>query len=185
MKITNNYNNVSFNGLLLENKPMSRKQKKIVDYMTTAFKENEVSRLNLCSSKNADVMISPCDDGYSVDLKLLMTGGLNYNYIPVDDAGLVAKNIHLPVRKNELRHLERNRGNISLRVNCFMHRAINCLFTDKKSPYNISKEDSLEKLSFSDFMRKDGKVSRPDLIPDAVCVLGEQQIDTKSTLEKF
>ena len=83
-------------------------------------------------NKKTDIFISPNDDKKSVDIKLMTTSNDAFSdiYTPKDKDGEIKVNIHVPPQSfsnNEYADM-RLEGNIRIRTNRFLRRAVNGLY---------------------------------------------------------
>ena len=176
MKINSISTNRSFGAIMLEKKKSTPEQKKIIKDSIAAILDDSYY-ITLLESRYSDIYISPNKDKKSVDYILRTAAGLNYNFIPTDKNGKVMTNIHVPDSSFRKGNEARLTKNIQERTRAFLKRSIDCIFDSINSKENDKVRDELELLSSSDLAYN--RISRPEIIPEAICLSGEPQVSTK------
>ena len=80
---------------------------------------------------------------------------------------------------NETEHL-RLKGNIKIRTEKFLIRAVNCVSSYLHHPMNVSKLDYYDAVSMSDLAAKE--IQLPDIVPNAELLYGSPAVSTKSKI---
>lgn len=184
MKIQSVSKNYSFGALMLEKKPMSNNQRKIVNIVRNTILEDKYN-IHFLEHKYTDIYISPNNDKKSVDLKLLTAAGLTYNYIPQDNNGEIKVNLHVPYQSffPTQEAEDRLENNIRIRTRRFMRRGINGVFDLKDNHKNQTKTDFYEKTSYEDLLSNNLKY--PENIPDALSIYGNPIVTTKTQIKSY
>ena len=184
MKIQSVSNNCSFGALMIENKPASKNQRKIMNHVKNTILESKYN-IHLLEHKYADIYISPNDDRKSVDLKLLTAAGLTYNFIPHDEKGEMKVNLHVPHQsfyptQEAAKRLE---NNIRTRTLRFMYRCIDGMYGSQQNPEYQIKTDFYENTSYADLLSD--KLKYPEIVPDAFLIYGNPVVTTKKQIKSY
>lgn len=180
MKINFANNNPAFNGILVSNGYKSPKQIEIIENITECilehpFKKTLVSDLE---KKNTDIFISANSDGNTVDLKLLSHAGLYYNFVPFSNNGeRISNKIGSLVHDRTISKREVNRNNFKVEN-----------FIIKASEFDVNNENNQREIKIYDAITEkdmmNNVISKPEIIPDARCVLGNKQITTRDFVKR-
>lgn len=120
-----------------------------------------------------DIYISPKKNG-CLEMKLLSAAGLTYNFIPRDENGNQIKTTFQP-------NLVDNPSTIERKLATFVEKAEAFIKNGENVAKNIAMRDMFERISEKEMLQKGKpKLSRPEIIPDAICLLGEPQVTVKN-----